>query len=82
MDSQDIEAMRDAIGQPKTVRGDDDAETVLWNQMYQLHKALSDARPQGRSELSRRYAVTITEFEKVMAYYNLMVIEEFNSDER
>lgn len=35
---------------------------------------LRSAKPDERSELARRYAVTITEFEKVVAYFKVMVI--------
>ena len=34
---------------------------------------LRSAKPDERSELTRRYAVTITEFEKVIAYFKVYV---------
>lgn len=37
---------------------------------------LGQAKPQDRSELARRYAVTITELEKAYAYFRTWVIEE------
>lgn len=37
--------------------------------LYEALLALNDAKPEERSELARRYAVTITEMEKVLAYY-------------
>lgn len=46
------------------------------NVLELLHSALSglqSAKPEDRSELARRYAVTITELEKVIAYYWLYV---------
>lgn len=36
---------------------------------------LRDAKPEQRGELARRYAVTVTEFEKVMAYFKVYVVE-------
>lgn len=39
---------------------------------------LRDAKPDERNELSRRYAVTITEMEKVYAYFLAWVIEGDN----
>ena len=39
---------------------------------------LRDAKPDDRSELARRYAVTITELEKVYAYFLAWVIEGDN----
>lgn len=38
--------------------------------------ALKKAKPEERSELSRHYAVTITEMEKVVAYYMLYVADD------
>lgn len=32
-------------------------------------KAMHLARPEGRSEMARRYAVSITDFEKVTSYF-------------
>lgn len=34
---------------------------------------LREARPNERSDRSRRYAVTITEMEKVVAYFQVMI---------
>jgi len=39
-------------------------------------EAMQAAKPAERSELARRYAVTITELEKVIAYYVLFVESE------
>jgi hypothetical protein len=39
-------------------------------------KALRDGKPTERSEISRRYAITITELEKVMAYFGMFVIDD------
>lgn len=36
---------------------------------------LRAAKPEDRSELDRRYAVTITELEKVFAYFNTYIKE-------
>lgn len=40
---------------------------------------LRDAKPDERNELARRYAVTITELEKVYAYFLAWVIEGDNA---
>lgn len=37
-------------------------------------KILRQSKPDDRSELARRYAVTITELEKVYAYFDTYVI--------
>jgi hypothetical protein len=40
-----------------------------WTDFLRLYQRLKDAKPTDRSETARRYAVCITEFEKVMAFY-------------
>lgn len=50
----------------------------------ELDRALSyliTSKPEERSELARRYAVTITEMEKVYAYFMQYVIEEGKATE-
>jgi hypothetical protein len=43
-------------------------------------KALQQAKPADRTEPARRYAITITDLEKVIAYYAVFVlhITDFN----
>ena len=48
---------------------------ALWNEMVTFLKKLKAAKPTERSELARRYAVVITEYEKAMAYFNIFVVE-------
>ena len=38
---------------------------------------LKGDRPNDRSEIDRRYAITITDFEKVMAYFKTYIIDEY-----
>lgn len=38
--------------------------------------ALQGAKPQERGELARRYAVLITEYEKLLAYYQIFIEQE------
>ncbi len=52
-----------------------DDQGVLW-QLRTTLLELRSARPDERSEKSRRYAVTITEMEKVFAYFKTFVIDE------
>lgn len=40
-------------------------------------RMLKRNRPNDRSELDRRWAITITDFEKVMAYFKTYVVEEY-----
>ncbi len=36
---------------------------------------LRDAKPNDRGEMDRRWAITITEMEKVVAYYNSWILD-------
>lgn len=44
--------------------------------MRDLLRKLRDAKPDERTELARRYAVTITETEKILAYFWAYVMSE------
>jgi hypothetical protein len=52
---------------------DDKRIDPIWELMTQLHQTLQAAKPTERNEIARRYAVTVTELEKIMAYYDLWV---------
>jgi len=52
-------------------------DETVWNALLVAYHKLKAARPDNRSEHSRRYAVTITEFEKVLSYFNTMVMGGF-----
>ena len=47
-------------------------DEVLDALLYAL-ELLQQAKPEERNELARRYAITITEMEKVIAYYNTYI---------
>jgi len=44
--------------------------------MIDLLRKLRDAKPEERNELARRYAVTITEIEKTLAYFWTYVMND------
>ena len=79
MDSSEI--TKRTIEQEKRLRADLELNQNVvvandtWEQMTDLHELLQKSRPSERSELSRHYAVAITELEKVMAYYHTFVCE-------
>lgn len=43
------------------------------HKLYEAYEALTKAKPAERSENARRYAVAITEMEKVIAYYTAFI---------
>lgn len=54
------------------IASDQDMLTAL-EATYHLLRA---AQPASRSERARRYAVTITEYEKMLSFFRVMVCEE------
>lgn len=47
---------------------------VIYDKMIALRTELVNSKPEERSEVARRIQITITELEKVMAYYNTFVL--------
>ena len=56
--------------------GDASIESKLSGQMAELLRDLRLSRPEERSEKARRWAIAITEMEKVFAYFNTYVANE------
>lgn len=52
---------------------DEDKVLMLMNDVLEN---LRHEKPEDHSEMARRYAVTITEMEKVLAYYELFVVDQ------
>lgn len=50
-------------------------EKKLANDMVELLQKLRASKPTDRSEKARSVAVTITEFEKMLAYYKAYVVD-------
>jgi hypothetical protein len=48
---------------------------AIFEEMTDLLEHLQHAKPEERSEMARRYAITITDFEKMMAYYHRFVVD-------
>lgn len=57
-------------------------EQQIWTDMMNLWQKLEDARPNERGEQARRYAVAITEYQKVMAYFFTFVMQECSLEHR
>lgn len=54
---------------------DDPDDVKVMAKMQEALEAMRAAKPEERGELARRYAVAITEFEKVFAYFKTFVID-------
>lgn len=50
-------------------------DAQVWAALLKAYRTLKESKPEDRSEKARRYAVTITEYEKVLSYFNTMVVE-------
>ena len=50
------------------------SEVFCSGKLQEALQALRDNKPEERSEEARRYAVTITELEKVLAYFAVFVV--------
>lgn len=50
-----------------------EAAEKLLAEMQELVAHLHEAKPNDRTEIDRRYAVTITEMEKAVAYYAFFI---------
>ncbi|MCB0104376.1 MAG: hypothetical protein KDE53_00645 [Caldilineaceae bacterium] len=52
-------------------------EEIMWDELVETYRKLKAAKPDERSEKARRYAIVITEYEKMMSYYYTMIGVEF-----
>lgn len=52
----------------------------VWGAFNALESALRDAKPHDRSNADRAFAITLTEVEKAMAYFNMFVLGAKNDD--
>lgn len=53
-------------------------EEKLRLEMIALWKHLQEAKPDDRSELARRYAICITEIQKVISYFDTFIVNEIS----
>lgn len=51
------------------------SDDVTLDDLIDTYRLLKARKPNDRSERDRRWAVTITEYEKVVAYFKTFVIE-------
>ena len=61
--------------QGESMGDEESTESKIWTDMISLWRELEQAKPKDRSELARQYAVTITEYQKVMGYFYTFVMQ-------
>ena len=49
-------------------------EMEVNRQLEEVLQLLRNSKPEERNEIARRYAVTITELEKVIAYFKVYIV--------
>ena len=49
----------------------------LWTELLSTYRKLKVSKPEERSERSRRFAVCLTEYEKVLGYFHTMILSDF-----
>jgi len=70
-----LEAAKDAVLMHQAVKAAKQVEAQELLEMFgTLLLRLRQAKPEERNETARRYAVTITDFEKVLAYYKVFIV--------
>lgn len=52
---------------------EEDRQPDLWDHILETYRQIKAAKPDERSERARRFAVLLTEYEKVMSYYLIML---------
>lgn len=55
-------------------------EHGIYELMNDILSMLREVKPDNRSDLDRRYAITITDMEKVMMYFKMFVIDASEVD--
>lgn len=57
-------------------------EAACFNAMLDLWHLLKESKPTERNEVARRYAVTMTELEKVIGYFQTFVLTGYLANEK
>lgn len=66
---------RKEYNESEKVDPDNFNDSRIFQELQQVLEKLRNYKPNERSEKSRRYAVTITEMEKVLSYFKVMVVD-------
>lgn len=75
------EVISTITGPEKVLRPTREADITCYGVMSELFALLKESKPSDRSEKDRHYAIVITEFSKIYAYY-VMFIAQGMGDEK
>lgn len=53
------------------------ANEQMWNELLSTYRKLKSAKPNDRSDKDRRFAICITEYEKLLSYFHTMILSDF-----
>lgn len=79
---RDVEEVRQQIEREQIEReriadfAQEERNKEILRGMEAMLRRLRDAKPKERSELARRYAVAITEYEKSLAFFKFYVVDQ------
>lgn len=65
-----------------SMTNDPTPEAACFNAMLDLWHLLKESKPTERNEVARRYAVTMTELEKVIGYFQTFVLTGYLANEK
>ena len=72
-----IEAIHELLAKDEIMSEEESPEIIMWSDLLDTYRKLKASKPNDRSEKDRRMAVAITKYEDLLAWYFLMVIQEF-----
>jgi hypothetical protein len=53
------------------------ANDQMWNELLSTYRKLKAAKPNDRSDQDRKFAICITEYEKLLSYFHTMILSDF-----
>ncbi len=53
------------------------ANDQMWNELLSTYRKLKAAKPNDRSDQDRKFAICITEYEKLLSYFHTMIFSDF-----
>lgn len=82
-EEQNVEELKQLIGQTQQspIKEPSNEDKILFYMMTIL-ELLRDSKPDGRSDKARRYAIAITEMEKLFAYFKVYIVDFIGSDDK
>jgi hypothetical protein len=52
-------------------------EEIMWSELLSTYRKLKASKPDERSDVARRWAICITEYEKALSIFHTMILSKF-----